>query len=164
MRFAKPIAFKLSSASSVRQYAEVIQNYLRAVGIPASVETTELTTLIAAQRAGQYEMTTGRWVGGNQDPIFLKDLFATKAAFNRNFYSNAQVDALLQEAVSLGNGEQSKGLYTEVQQIISRDMPMFPLWYTDNMAVGRQGISDMKIEPGGDWSYFRLLKMDDKSN
>lgn len=159
MRFAKPIAFKLSSASSVRQYSEVIQNYLRAVGIPASVETMELTTLIAAQRAGQYQMTTGRWVGGNQDPIFLKDLFATGGAFNRNLYSDKRVDALLQEAVSLGNGEQSKGLYTEVQQIISRDVPMFPLWYTDNMAVGVKGISDMKIDPSGDWSYFRSLKM-----
>src|SRR5437016_7545353 len=43
MRFAKPLVFRVSgSSASARQYAGVIQNYLREVGIPVSIETSEL--------------------------------------------------------------------------------------------------------------------------
>src|SRR5256885_11921311 len=43
MRLAKPIVFRISgSSASARQYAGVIQNYLKDVGIPISIETSEL--------------------------------------------------------------------------------------------------------------------------
>src|SRR2546421_10980848 len=78
MRFAKPIIFRISGSSgSARQYAGVIQNYLKDAGIPVSIETSELNVLFDTLRRGQFQMTYGQWVGGNQDPIFYRDLFAT---------------------------------------------------------------------------------------
>src|SRR3984893_2943794 len=96
MRFAKPIVFRISgSSASARQYAGVIQNYLKDVGIPVSIETSELNVLFEFLRRGQFQMTYGQRVGGNQDPIFYRDLFAsseipteTRAARNRSRYSN----------------------------------------------------------------------------
>lgn len=157
MRFPRPIVFKLSSASAVRQYAEVIQNYLKAVGIPVSIETMELTTLLSAQRNGQFQMTTARWVGGNQDPVFLFDLFATKAAFNRGRYSNPQIDSLLREAIATGNRVRALELYRQAQQILSDELPMIPLWYPATMTVARRGVENVKIDASGDFSFMRLV-------
>jgi peptide/nickel transport system substrate-binding protein len=78
MRFSKPIIFRISGSSgAARQYSGVIYNYLREVGIPVSIETSELNTLFDLLRRGQFQMTYGQWVGGNQDPIFFRDLFAS---------------------------------------------------------------------------------------
>ena len=44
-------------------------------------------------------MNTGVWIGGNQDPIFLRDLFSSTKipsgavpCCNRSRYTNAEVD------------------------------------------------------------------------
>lgn len=157
MRFQKPVVFKLSSAAATRQYAEVIQNYLRRVGIPATMETMELTTLLAAQRSGQFQMTTGRWVGGNQDPVFLYDLFAKGAAFNRGRYVNNEIDGILRQAITVNDRAQAGELYKQAQQIVSDELPMMPLWYSATMVVGRDEVENIKIDASGDWSFVRFL-------
>ena len=51
-----------------------------------------------------FQIAYGQWVGGNRDPIFFKDLFATSeipseaGSRNRSRYSNKELDALLDEA------------------------------------------------------------------
>ena len=78
MRFAKPLVYRISGSSAqARQYAGVIQNYLKDVGVPASIEAAETNTHFEELRRGNFQMAYGQWVGGNQDPIFYKDLFAT---------------------------------------------------------------------------------------
>src|SRR4029453_12352291 len=105
-RFAKPLVFRISGSSTpARQYAGVIQNYLEQVGIPVDIQPSEFTTMLDQLRYGQFQITYGLWVGGNQDPIFYKDLFAsseiptqTRAARNRSRYENKELDALVEEA------------------------------------------------------------------
>ncbi len=96
MRFPKPLIFKISGSSvAARNYSGVIYDYLKAVGIPVTIETAELNTLFDELRRGNFQIFYGQWVGGNQDPIFFKDLFATseiptetRASRNRSRYSN----------------------------------------------------------------------------
>src|SRR5438132_1952154 len=78
MRIDKPIVFRFSgSSASARQYAGVIQNYLKQVGLPVSIEPSELNVFLEQLRRGQFQMAYSQWVGGNQDPIFYRELFAT---------------------------------------------------------------------------------------
>ena len=102
MRFPKPVIFKISGSSvAARNYSGVIYDYLKAVGIPVTIETAELNTLFDELRRGNFQIFYGQWVGGNQDPIFYKDLFATseiptetRASRNRSRYSNKELDAV----------------------------------------------------------------------
>src|SRR5215210_4933199 len=151
MRFAKPLVFRISgSSSSARQYAGVIQNYLADVGIPADIQPSELNTMLDQLRYGQYQMTYGQWVGGNQDPIFYKDLFAsseiptqTRAARNRSRYENKDLDAILEEAVNTYDHAKAAPLYARAQEIVSRDVPVFPLWYQANMVVAKKTVGNI---------------------
>jgi len=111
-------------------------------------------------------MNTGIWVGGNQDPIFLHDLFTTQkipsektkvARCNRSRYSNPEVDKLINEAFNSTNREQAKDSYFKAQEIISREVPMFPLWYPANMVVANKRIGNIKISPSGDWGFIRNI-------
>jgi peptide/nickel transport system substrate-binding protein len=165
MRLPKPIVFKLSGGSAAtRQYAGVIQDQLKQVGIPVEMETLEAVTLTDQQIKGEYQMITRTSVGGNHDPIFLRDLFATsgiprpdRMGFNRTRYSNPELDAILEEAVNTPDREKAKRLYARAQEIISRDVPMPPLWYSSIMVVARRNVTNIKIKADGDWIFARDL-------
>ena len=155
-RFKAPIFLKINASSApTRQYASVIQNQLKQVGIPCEIDQVEFNVMLEQQRKGQFQMTTGRWVGGNQDPIYLYDLFHTTGYQNRGKYSNAEVDQILTEAVATFDRAQAKELYTRAQEIISREAPQFPLWYVDQVVVARKNVQNLKVPVDGDWRYLR---------
>jgi peptide/nickel transport system substrate-binding protein len=170
MRFPTPLVFKISSGSiATRQYSTVIQNSLKEIGIPVEIETLETNSLLEQLRRGQFQMTTSRWIGGNQDPVFLRDLFASseiptqeRAGRNRSRYSNAEVDKILGEAVNIADNQKSAVLYKQAQEIISRDLPMLPLWYPANIVIARKNVGNIKVDGSGDWGFVRSLTVENK--
>lgn len=161
------ISFKISSGNqAVSQYSQFIQQQLKEVGMPVEIEQLEFQTMLSQLQKGQFQMTTGRWVGGNQDPIFLHDLFAsseipneTRASRNRSRYSNKQVDELLQKAMMATDRTQAKEFYAQAQEIISREVPMLPLWYPANMVVANKRVGNIKMNASGDWGFVRNLTL-----
>lgn len=167
MRFDKPIVYKLSGSSiSGRQYAGVIQNYLKEVGIPVEIQTPEQNTLFDELRRGNFQISYTQWVGGNQDPIFYKDLFATseiptqtRPSRNRSRFSNKELDVLLDEAVNTFERPQAIGLYTKIQDIVSRDVPVFPLWYQSNIVISKKSVGNIHVNASGDWGFVKDLSV-----
>ncbi|MGZ8848417.1 MAG: ABC transporter substrate-binding protein, partial [Pyrinomonadaceae bacterium] len=165
MRISKSIVFRISgSSASARQFASVIQNYLKDVGLPVSIETSELNVMFESLRRGQFQMTYGQWVGGNQDPIFYRDLFAsseipteTRASRNRSRYSNPELDKILEEAANTYDHAVAGPLYAKAQEIVSRDAPVFPLWYQANMVITKKGVGNININASGDWGFVKDL-------
>jgi peptide/nickel transport system substrate-binding protein len=165
MRFDKPIVLSISAGNSaLRQYSEVIQNQLKQIGIPVEISTVEFNTLLEQWRLGQFQMTINRWVGGNQDPIFYKDLFLSTestdvkpTARNRSRYKNETLDKILERAVNEPDKEAAKQLYVQAQDIISRDLPIFPLWYPANVVVANKRIGNIQVDASGDWNFVRNL-------
>ncbi len=168
LRFTKPIVFKVSGSNvSGKNYAGVIQNYLKNDGVPMAIETAELNTLFDELRRGNFQIFYGQWVGGNQDPIFYKDLFATseiptetRAARNRSRYSNKELDALIDEAVNTFDREKAKGLYTRIQEIVSRDLPVLPLWYQANTVIAQKNVGNIKVDASGDWAFVKNVTVE----
>lgn len=165
MRFSQPIVYKVSGSSVAgRNYAGVIQNYLKEVGIPVTIETAEANTVFDEVRRGHFQIFYSQWVGGNQDPIFNKDLFAsseipteTRASRNRSRYSNKELDGLLDEAVNTFDREKARELYKKIQEIVSNDLPVFPLWYQANIVIARKNVSNIQINASGDWGFVRMV-------
>src|SRR4029078_10699304 len=107
-------------------------------------------------------MYTGMCIGVNQDPIFLRDLFASSkipgisgaTCCNRSRYSNPQVDSLVQQAIDVTatNRDQGNQLYGQTWQIVSNDLPLLPLWYPANIVIANKRIGNIKTSPSGDYS------------
>jgi peptide/nickel transport system substrate-binding protein len=105
-------------------------------------------------------MTTARYIGGNHDPVYYRDLFATSQIgnFNRTHYSNPEYDEVITKAVNKTDCEKAKQLHAQAQQIISRDVPLIPLWYPANMIVASKAVGNIKTRTGsGDWFFVRNL-------
>jgi ABC-type transport system substrate-binding protein len=161
----EPIVFKYSSGNAyVNQYAQVIQSSLTDVGINIQIETLEVNTIRTQLAQGGFQIYTGIWIGGNQDPIFLHDLFATSkipggtvGCCNRSRYSNPELDKVLDDAVNATDRDTAKALYIRAQEIVSNDLPLFPLWYPANIVVANKRIGNIKISGSGDWSFVKDL-------
>ena len=159
----EPIKFKFGSGNAaVSQYAQVIQVALTSVGLNVEIETLEVNTIRTQLAQGQFQMYTGVWVGGNQDPIFLRDLFSSTkipggsvSCCNRSRYVNADVDATLEEAVNSTDRAKAKELYVKAWSSISNDVPLLPLWYPANIIVSNKRIGNIKISPSGDWTFLK---------
>jgi peptide/nickel transport system substrate-binding protein len=165
MRFNKPIVYKLSGSSIAgRQYAGVIQNSLKEIGVPVEIQTPEQNTFLDELKRGNFQISYSQWVGGNQDPIFYKDLFATseiptetRSSRNRSRYSNRELDALLAEAVNTFDRQKGLELYKQIQDIVSRDVPVFPLWYGSNVVIAKKNVQNIQVNASGDWGFVRNL-------
>lgn len=166
MRLSKPVVMKMSSGSaSTARNAAAIQDYLKQVGIPLTLEPVEGNTLTTQQVAGEYEMIIRQFIGGNQDPIFLRDCFATSSipapgatsGWNRSRYSNPTLDPILESAVNEADVAKAKDLYAQAQAIVSRDLPLLPLWYPNTMVVSRKQVGGTTIKADGDWIFAKNL-------
>lgn len=165
MRFDKPVRYGVSGSSIAgRNYAVVIQNQLQEVGIPVEIQTYEGNTLFDEMRRGNFQIGYSQWVGGNQDPIFYKDLFATseiptetKISRNRSRYSNPELDKLVEEAVNTFDREKARELYVRIQEIVSRDVPVFPMWYQSNIVIARKNVGNIQVNASGDWGFVKNL-------
>lgn len=159
----EPIVFKYGSGiAAVNQYAQVIQSSLADVGLNIQIETAESNTVRQQVSKGQYQMYTAQWVGGNQDPIFLRDLFSSTKipgefvpCCNRSRYVNAEVDKTVEDAINETDRPRARELYTKTWQLVSDDMPLLPLWYQANMIISTKRIGNIKIGASGDWSFLK---------
>jgi peptide/nickel transport system substrate-binding protein len=161
----EPIVFKYGSGSAaVNQYSQVIQSSLNDVGLNVQIETLEVNTIRTQLAQGQFQMYTGIWVGGNQDPIFMRDLFSSTkipggnvSCCNRGRYSNPEVDKAFEEAINATDKAVAKAAYVRAWELVSADMPFLPLWYPANMVVSNKRIGNIKVSPSGDWTFIRNI-------
>lgn len=159
----EPIIFKYGAGIfAVNQYAQVVQSSLMAVGLNVQIETLDANVARSQVALGQYGMYTGVFIGGNQDPIYLRDLFSSSkiptaqvAGFNRSRYVNAEVDKMVEEAINSTDKAQAKDLYGKVWTLVSSEVPLLPLWYPANIVVSNKRIGNVKMSGSGDWGFLK---------
>ncbi len=159
------ITFKFAANNlAVNFYTQAIQENLKTVGLNIKIETLPPDALRETLKTGQFQLNTGRWIGGNQDPIFYKDLFASTefpdkkdGGRNRARYNNAEFDKIVNEAIDITAKDKTKAkeLYTKAQAMVSNDLPLFPLWYPANIVISSKKLGNIKINASGDWSFVR---------
>jgi peptide/nickel transport system substrate-binding protein len=154
---------KTSTDETTRLVAQAMQQELRAAGIDLSLRSAEFGTFYSDVTRGAFQMYLLRWIGSNEDPGFLRYVFASSSfppkGGNRGRYSNAQIDSLLAQANAETDEAARRREYVEVQQILSRDLPSIPLWYPNNEVVHSARVIGVKLDPGGTFDFLRTAEL-----
>ncbi len=152
------LTLKVSSTEFNRLQSSVLQQDFARVGVALDVRTYEFATLYADVLKGNFQLFTLQWVGVS-DPDMLRRVFHTKqmppSGFNRGFFSNAAVDALIDEATVSNDDVRRRALYGDAQRAISREVPYLSLWYKTNVAVARRDLSGVRLSPSADFLFLR---------
>ena len=154
------LTLKMSSDEFNRLQAAVIQQDLQRVGIAIDVRTFELATLLADVNGSNFQLYTLQWAqGALADPDILRRVFHSAqvppAGFNRGFYRNPAVDALLDEAATATDETRRRDLFAEVQRILAKDVPYIGLWHIRNFAVAQRTLSGISLTPLGDFLFLK---------
>ena len=77
------------------------------------------------------------------------------AGRNRGFYSNPRLDALIDQVRRETDQNVRKRLYSEVQEILARDVPSINLWYYDNVLVHTRRVRNVALNPSGNYDFLK---------
>ncbi|MGL5253692.1 MAG: ABC transporter substrate-binding protein [Brevinema sp.] len=125
-----------------KKIAEVIQANTRDIGIELEVVVIEWATLLDNAGKGQLDLYLSGWTSVPSDAdvgmYALAHSSSAGSSGNYAFYSNQQVDNLLNRGRAELNPQTRINLYNQAQEIIYNEAPMIPLFYTfNNVAMAK---------------------------
>ncbi len=154
------LTYKTSQNELRRQIAAAIQEQLHRVGIAMEVQSFEWGTFFSDIRKGNFQLYSLTWVNIQDPDIFYYAFHSAQAppgGANRGGYRNPEVDRLAERGRKELSREKRKEIYAEVQRILARDLPVFPLWITRNILVRDRRLEGFEITPGEDYTSVKEM-------
>ena len=152
------LIYKTSTSELANQQAQVIQESLREVGIEVEIRSAEWSTFYDDIVHGRFQMYSLVWTE-ILDPDVYRLRFASRHVppngLNRGGYADTRVDELLDLGLVRDLAEDRRPIYAEIQRILAEDLPYVSLWHRDNIAVMRDRVTGLSLDPTAD---FRALK------
>lgn len=131
--------------------AEVIQSQLKGIGINVKIQVLEYGAYIEATAKGEHQVAIGGWGNATGDGDYNQyNLFNSKsqgAAGNSAFYSNPEVDKLIESARKESDSEKRKELYSQAQKIEREDVPYVPIRNYEHLAVYGKSVNGLWLNP-----------------
>lgn len=131
-----------------------IQADLEAVGFDVSIETYEWNTFLGEVNPGlegKADMAEMAWMTNDPDTLpylaLRTDAWPSEGGFNSGYYSNPEVDDLLEQArVSTDQAERAE-LYKQMQEIVQDDAPWVFVANWKQNAVTSDRVENFSLEP-----------------
>ncbi len=137
-----------------------IQADLEAVGFDVKIETYEWNTFLGEVNPGlegKADMAEMAWMTNDPDTLpFLTlrtEAWPENGGFNSGYYSNPEVDRLLEEARVATDQARRAELYKKMQVIVHEDAPWVFVANWKQNAVTSDAVKNFQLEP----SFFLLL-------
>lgn len=149
---------------SRQQMAQIIQANLKEVGIEVEINVLEVSSFLQYTGMGEHDMLIGLWYmsTGDADYGFYPLLHSSSAGpvGNRSFYSNPEVDDLLERARKTTSISERREDYKKVQNIISDDVPLFPIAYKNYIIGLQKNIEGFIFNPNGNHQLYKVYIKD----
>ena len=136
------------------EVAEVVQEFLRQVGIDAQLDVFEWATAfpLSMEDPLQYHVVSFAWLTTTTDADYtLYSNFHSEElppdSWNKYRYSNAEVDAWLEQARGSIDAEEREQLYAQVQERLAEDLPSIPVYNTNELAVHSASVQNFETHP-----------------
>jgi peptide/nickel transport system substrate-binding protein len=137
-----------------------IQADLEAVGFDVKIETYEWNTFLGEVNPGlegKADMAEMAWMTNDPDTLPFLALrtaaWPDQGGFNSGYYSNPEVDALLEAARVATDQDERARLYKEMQVIVQEDAPWVFVANWKQNAVTSDRVENFALQP----SFFLLL-------
>jgi oligopeptide transport system substrate-binding protein len=128
----------------------IIQEWRTNLGVEVTVRQMEPQRFLYHLKQEKDEMFYIGWVADYPHPQdFLDVLFRTNADNNFGEYTDAGIDALLDQAAVEVDTELSLDLYQQVEQLLVDDAACLPLWFGRNYILVKPYVEGYELNPMG---------------
>jgi len=149
--------------SSHKDWVDAVTNSIKnTLGIDAEGAPTptfdEFRTLIT-ERTIDTAFRTG-WQADYPSLFnFLGPLYATNAGSNDGDYSSEEFDALLAQGSEAATPEEANVFFQQAQEVLFKDLPAIPLWYSDVDGGYGESVSNVAIDWHSVPLYYAITKV-----
>ncbi len=158
-RGAQKLAFTLavpSTSPSRRQYAQLIQEALRAVGVEVTLDAMDNATMQDRVRRGAYDAALQAWGGSSPAPASdLAPLWIAGGGPNYARYADPEFDRRIREVGAARSPAAALQAWRAALGVLAADAPAIPLAAPDNVAAIDRRISNVHLRPDSYWVYVR---------
>jgi ABC-type transport system substrate-binding protein len=165
-----PLSLELWALPVQRSYnpngmlmAELIQENLRDIGISARLVSYEWNTYLEKVKAGEHDLALLGWVADNYDPgHFLSSLISCdgiRTQTNRTNWCSAELDSVINEAMTTNNQSIKIAHYHRAQQIIAEQVPLLPIATGQSVLVASKTVNNIEVQTLGGVSFAGVKKV-----
>jgi cationic peptide transport system substrate-binding protein len=133
--------------------AELIQRYLRDVGVDATIVSYDWATFRRHLQEGLHDSVLIGWSADNGDPDnFYRPLLscgAIPSGTNRAMWCNDDYDKLLNEALQTDDIDERSAIYKQVNRLLYERLPVVPIAHAYRYQAYRNELKGMTINPFG---------------
>jgi peptide/nickel transport system substrate-binding protein len=131
-----PVSLELSVVNSpdMVQVGEVIQSMAAEAGFDVKIRAMEARALLNAELQGDFQAAVGYWSGRIDPDGNMYSFLHSGAPLNEGHYSNASLDALLDQARQEMDIDSRRVIYGKVWEQAAHDLPITYLWTWKNIA------------------------------
>ena len=157
------LSLKISSNEETRLQSTVMQQNLRRVGIDLDLQVLRVRDVLCRCPEGQLsDVFTDLGGGSLADPDILRRVFHSDQVpplgFNRGYYSNPEVDRLIDMATgSTGEADRAR-YYRDAQILLAEDAPYIPIWNRTNVIVAQRSLDGLRLNAIGDFQSLRNVR------
>lgn len=131
--------------------AEVIQSQLKGIGLNVNIQVLEYGAYIETMDSGEFDMFIGGWGNAtgdgdyNQYNLFHTNSFGSPG--NHFYYSNPEVDELIEEARKESDNQRRLEIYEQTQTIELEDAAYVPIRNYEHLAVSSNSVHNFWLSP-----------------
>lgn len=144
-----PVALTVPNNPDQRQAGEIVQAMAAEAGFDVKITASEYASALAAAQRGEFEAFTTAWSGRVDPDGNLFSFMHSGGALNDSHYANPKVDALLDQARAVQDVAARRGLYNQIVEQLSKDLPIVYLHNPKNVVGMSARVTGFRPVPDG---------------
>jgi oligopeptide transport system substrate-binding protein len=125
-----PITIQYNTNDTHKHVAELIQyQWKEQLGIQVELRGLEWQAYLQNQQTLQYQVSRAGWHGDYPDPNTFLNMWVTGGGNNQTGWSNAQYDALIQQAQNEPEDKRRVEYFRQAEQILMDELPIIPIYF-----------------------------------
>lgn len=150
----------VSASELAARVAEAIQSMWRThLGIHVGILQQEFTVYLSSQQAMDYDVCRAGWMADFFDPVTFIDMWMTGNGNNNTGWSNAEFDALVNEAARTGDPAKRMEILRRAEALMLEEAPIAPLFYRSHNYLTHNAVTGYfpKLLDNHPWKHVDLI-------
>ena len=157
-RDGRKLAFTLAVPSTSpprRQYAQLLQEEWRAVGVEVTLESMDQVTLQDRLRRGTYDAAIEAWANDPTPSSSISSMWTSGGGQNYGHYANPAFDRWTRIATAARTPAAALAAWRAALGTLVDDAPVLVLCAPDNVAAIDRRITNVRLRSDSYWAYLR---------
>jgi peptide/nickel transport system substrate-binding protein len=149
----------VSTSAARKQYAQLLQEQLRAVGVVVTIDEMDNQAAAERLRTGRFDAAVESWVTDPAPSSGIPQHWTRDGSQNYGHYDDPAFDRDVGRAIAATSPDAAAAAWHGAFEAMAQDPPAIFLNAPDNDAAVDQRVADVQIRPDSWWALLRTWRI-----